>query len=336
MPVMARPPQPSFASDVPTILCACGALVCFLAVGLLGFRSAVATYGGSGSAESLGYAFGRTIGAYLVPALVAIAYHVIRREKPASIYTVLFVSLGALGFALVASASGIAGFGSKEAVNQHIVGLVKNNSGSSSGFGQGTKWDDAIRSFFTDIKSFNQEYTAEVGKLQLNAVKKMYEPSAIADSDSINEALTELRAIRDVDERFADIQPIIDRFKERVEAVSASEEEKADFEKGFQASAEQLLGPRKAVIDKERAWVAAAIDIFEFASANSGGYSVTNGKLNYSPSTSTFTNGYRDRVNKARQLQVEYLKAADDFKKVQTDSLKQLGLKPSDFDNPAH
>jgi hypothetical protein len=328
---MARPPQPSFATETQVILCGCGAIACFLVVAFLGYRSAVATYGAAGGAESLGYAFGRTIGAYILPALIAVVYYAVRREKPANIYPVLYVSLGALGFALLISAGGVMRFGSKEALNQHIVGLAKNSSGSPSGFGQGTKWDDAIRSFFSDIKSFNQEYTSEVAKLQVSALKNMYEPAAIQDSNSINEVLTELHAIRDVDDRFGDIQPILDRFKQRVEAVPASEEEKAEFEKGFQSSAGEILGPRQAVLDKERAWIAAAIDIFEFASANSGGYSVTNGRLNYSPNTRTFTNGYRERVDKARQLQTEYLKAENDFEKKQAERLKQFGLKPSDF-----
>jgi len=104
------------------------------------------------------------------------------------------------------------------------------------------------------LRSFNDGYVSEVSQLD-SAALPLYTPDSFRDAAVIQQMLTQLRNRLAVAEKYSSVQPILDKMKDYVAAVNASEEEKREFLEGFKSTAPKGLGPRDVAGAREREWL---------------------------------------------------------------------------------
>jgi len=321
------------SSGLGSVLAAIGSLLCFGIIARLNFFSTAKTYHSWGP-EAIGYLIGRCLGAYLLPLIGALIYYKVRRKKPSGIRRLFVISLWALGLALLSFAGehGAAEPSSPEEIKRHVGALAKEAVGQAPASGDQTKWDGALRSYFADIKAFNEAYEKETAQLDNSALKSMYTANSFRSAKSIGQIISQMHATLDLDEKYASMQPIIDKLKKRVFATDASDSEKQDFWQGFESTASKSLEPREAAMAKGREWMQASIDLYEFVQSDEGAYSVRRGKIVFK-STGAADN-FNAKMRKATELRSEFLKIQDAFRKAQSEKLGQYGLQPSDLGAP--
>jgi hypothetical protein len=329
------PVTPASSSVVATVLAAIGSLLCFVIIVVLSASATRKAYP-SMTSEGAGYLTGRCIGAYLFPLIGVFLYYKLRHKKPSAARRVFVISAWALFLALLATAGEYRPPMplSQAEMNRHIGALAKGDAGQVPASGNQTKWDGVLRSFFADIKSFNNDYMKEVAQNDNSALKTLYTANSFATAESVNQVLTQLHATLDLDDKYASMQPIFDKLKERVFAMDASDPEKQAFWQSFESSARASMAPREKAIATERDWLKASIDLYEFIQANQGSYSVAKGKVLFN--VSGLAGGFNDRMKKATQLRSEFVQAQEAFHKAQNEKLGQLGLQPSDLGAPNH
>lgn len=324
---------PRLSSSLWGILAGIGSLVCFAIVAFFGYLSTLRAYHSS-SAEAAGYWFGRCLGAYLLPLIGVFLYYKIQRKKPTAARRVFVISVWALGISLL---SFIGEFGgtkplSPQEMKQHIGALAKEATGATPVSADKTKWDGALRMFFSDIKSFNENYEKEVAQLDNSALKDLYSAESFGSAENITQMLAQLHATLDLDEKYASMQPIFDKLKERVSAMDASDSEKQAFWVGFESSARKSLEPRETALAKERDWLQGSIGLYDFARSNEGGYSVRNGKLIFKKGG--LADDFNEKMKSVTGLRSEFFKAQEAYHKSQNRALGEIGLQPGDLGAP--
>lgn len=326
-PAASSAPTPSRVAAAFQVV---GSLLCLLLIVRLAFFSTLKTYH-SWTPEAAGYLFGRSVGAYLLPLIILFFYYRKRRPKPANTWRVFVTSAWALGLAVLSFAGEvrIPKTLSQQELNQHIGELAKQTPGQAPASTDQTQWDGAIRSFFADIKSFNEAYAKEIAQLDNSALKTLYTVDSFRTPQSVNQILSQLHATLDLDEKYASLQPIFDRFKQRILASDASKSEKDAVLQGFEESASKSIEPREKTIAKEREWLQSSIDLYEFIQSNQGSYSVSGGKLMFNKTG--LASVFNEKIQKATELRSEFNQVQEAFHKVQNEKLGKFGLQPSDL-----
>jgi len=328
-------PAPS-SSPVKTVLRVLGSLFCVLVIVALNLVNASKVHHPS-SAEAVGYLFGLCFGAYLFPLIVAFFYYRFRkRPKPSAAHRFLVISAWALVLALISTAGQLRTSAplTQQEIQRHIGELAKQAAGQLPVSPDQTKWDGPIRSFFTDIKTFNESYMKEAAQVDNPALKSLYTADSFRTPVSVAQTLSQLHTTLDLDDKYASMQPIIDKFKQRIQATDASKSEKDSIMQGFEESARKSLEPREAAAAKEREWLQSSIELYEFIQANQHSYSVRGGKLIFK--TTGLADEFNEKVHKATGLRSEFKQAQDAFHQAQNEKLGSFGLQPSDLGAPSH
>lgn len=327
------PPPKKEAPAAPKILCVIGGMVCIILIVWLCAALARKTYPVM-NAEGVGYAFGSGIGVFLLPAIGVLIYAKANKKKHEPAY--LFGAT--CGIALLWSFLGIVPqlikqkTYSQEEINQRVAQLAKEGLGQVPKGKNQDEADDVLRAFFADIKKFNDDYNAEIAANDTSGMKGLYSADSFSSDAKISLALQQLRATLAIDEKFASIEPIINKTKERLRASSISEDWKAGFQNGFEGSLKKTLGPRDEAIAKERLWLNDSIDLYEFMKENEKSFYVKGGKIVFRSDDAL--DNYNEQVDKVEAERKEFLAAQNKFHEAQKEGLGKLGLKPSDFHTP--
>jgi|SRR5579859_1891884 len=332
------PPPPlakqSFLNRFPdwllSVFTIAGAMV-VLAIGI--YKTKVAPH--PSEAEKGGYLFGAILGPVLIAWLIV--WLATRKRNPPvpsnhkgvmGISIALFVSLLSLVGALKTLRPP-----TQEETNARIARLAKEGTGQAPKSADEGKLDEIIRPFFADIKKFNDDYMAEVNTLDKSAITPLYGAKTFDGDYNISKAIEELRAMDAVEEKYASMEPLIRKTKDRVFASSLSDAEKKDFWDGFEGSFRKSLKPRDDVNASERLWLKDSIVLYEFMKANEDSFHIKENKVIFA--STALLNEYNDKLQKADGERKEFLAAQGRFKKLQEEGLGKMGLKPSDFGAPA-
>lgn len=333
-PSSTLPPVISLG-PLKSILDVVGSLFCFLLIVALSSLATMKTYHSS-SAEAAGYLIGRCLGAYLLSLIIVFLYYRKRHPKPAVTRRFFVTSAGALAMAFISFAGELntPKVFTQQEMQQHIAELAKEAGGLAPVTPDQTKWDSPVRAFFADIKTFNENYMKEVDQLDNSALKSLYTADSFRSPGTVKQTVSQLQATLSLEEKYASLQPILNKFKERIRASDASKSEKDAVLQGFEESARKSLEPRESTAAKEREWLQASIDLYEFIQASQDSYSVRGGKLIFN-STGLATS-FNEKIHKATELRSEFNKAQAAFHRAQSEKLGQFGLQPSDFGAPNH
>ena len=325
-------PAPS-SRPVKTVLEVLGSLLCFLLIVVLSAVSTSKVYHPS-EAEAVGYLLGSCLGAYLLPLIILFFYYRKRTPKPSATRRLFVTSAWALVMAFLAFAGQLhtAPPLTQQELQRHIGELAKQAAGQVPVSPDQTKWDGPIRSFFADIKTFNENYMKEVAQLDNSSLKSLYTAESFRTLENVAQTLSQLHATLDLDEKYASIQPVFDKFRQRIQETATSKSEKVALLSGFEESARKSLEPREAAAAKEREWLQSSVGLYEFIQANQHSYSVRGGKLIFK--TTDLANEFNDKLHKATGLRSEFKKAQDAFHQAQNEKLGSFGLQSSDFGAP--
>jgi len=332
------PPPPlvrqSFLSRFPDWLLAVLTIVGAILVLAIGFyHTKLAPH--SSESEKGGYLFG----ALLVPTLIAwlIVWLATRKRNPpipSNHKGVMGISI-ALFVSLLSLAGGLKPYRprTESETKDRIARLAKEGTGQAPKSADEGKFDEIIRPFFADIKKFNDDYMAEVNALDKSAIAPLYGAKTLDGDYNISKAIEQLQAMDAVEEKYASMDPLIQKTKERLFASSLSDGEKKDFWGGFEDSFRKSLKPRDEVNASERIWLKDSIALYEFMKANEDSFHVKENKVVFA--STDLLNEYNQKFQKADGERKEFLAAKERFKKIQEEGLGKIGLKPSDFEASA-
>jgi hypothetical protein len=341
----ARPAPPPFPSSpaanrsfldrfpdwLLTLLTIVGSLL-ILAIGF--YKTKLAPH--SSESEKGGYLFGAILGPVLIAWLIV--WLATRKRIP----PIPSNHKGVMGIAIVLFVSLISLFGQLKTTyrtrtdretKDRIARLAKEATGQAPKTADEGKFDEIIRPFFADIKKVNDDYMAEVNALDRSAITPLYGAKTFDGDHNVTKAIEQLQAMDAVEAKYASMDPLIQKTKERVFASSLSDTEKKNFWDGFEGSFRKSLKPRDDVNASERIWLKDSIVLYEFMKANEDSFQVKNNKVIFA--STDLLNEYNEKLQKADGERKDFLAAKARFKKFQEEGLGQIGLKPSDFGAPA-
>jgi len=308
-------------------------LFCWALVILLNAAATKAQYG-SFTAEASGYVIGRCLGAALIPAIGLWAFVKFGGKSLSRSTKFFIVSVGTAFLSLLTAVPEL----SRQSTMispEHISQLAKEAVGQAPVSPDQSVWDSPIRSYFADLKAFNDQYIQEAAALDKSALADLYSAKSFSSRESIERTLSQLQAVRDVDARHASLDPLFDKLKARVQAVKASESAKKSFWDGFEASARKSTEPRTAATEKEMKWLDNTAGLYQFTLANLDSYSVQNGKLLFRKG-SGLDQEFNDKLHKALDSRKEFLDQQKIFHADQRQKLGKIGIMPEDLGVPSH
>jgi hypothetical protein len=191
------------------------------------------------------------------------------------------------------------------------------------------KWNAPTRAFLRDLISRDQQYVAEISKLDETA-KPLYTAESFRDVTTVQEMIDQLRLRLAVADKYADLEPVLAKLNKYVEAVDGSESEKREFMEGFASTLPKTRAAFKAWKDKEHAWLQVSVDLYQFALAKNGKYSLQNGILVFEKPADL--NIFNQRLARARDLHAEFLLTYREIRRAQQTMADEMGLEGSEFD----
>jgi hypothetical protein len=330
-PVLATAPSNFSASSSNTLLAWLSSSLSLFLV-LYAARAATLHKYGSLSLEDSAYFLGVCLGPYVVSAIFVFGYFWLAHKSPHYSSKLLVISCGASLFAVLSLVQTMQSPVTRMVRTPARVAAAVPTSPKAQPTRPPTIWDPAIRSTFKDIQTFNDQYVAEISKLDSSA-HPLYTPESFRDAAAVQQMLAQLHARLAVAEKFSNPEVSMGKLKDYVAAVNATEADKQTFLTGFVPPMDKCVQLRKLAAVRERDWLHASIDLYEFAQANQSFYVYINRKILFT--RHDLTAEFGKRLQKAALLGNEFLRAQQNFLKVQTSLLAQQGLRPSDLDGPA-
>jgi hypothetical protein len=296
------------------------------------FTSAIKKYGFL-SDIAKNYFLGACLGPYLVSAMAVAGYYLIRRKNPHYSAKLLATTCGASLFAILALTNNLQHPPPRmdPRTAQQVAALAHNPDTPPAPGSPREVWDPALRSFFSDLNSFNEQYISEVSKLESSSFP-LFTPESFRDAPTIQQSLAQLRARKEIAEKFASLDPVVGKLPAYVQKIDASEADKKKFLEGFQSTAGDGLRSLKVVKDLERDWLAASLSLYGFALSKQGSYSLHDGRLLFATRESSLE--FNRKLQNSLRLRVEFLQAYRALQNQQAQALSQFGLKPSELVPP--
>ena len=221
-----------------------------LSVPLVTFAAYAATMRrfGAVTLENSAFAIGGFVGPYLVSAIVVFTFFWIRKGQPHYSSKLLGVACGASLFAILSLIGGMQSFpaGTDPRVSHSAANPVRDSVPPAPRSVPASKWDPAIRAYFADLRSFDEQYVSEVGQSESSSLP-IYTPESFRDAATIQQILSQLHARMAVAEKFNSAERLVNKIPASVQSVDASEAEKKEFLESFESSARKNLASRKIV-----------------------------------------------------------------------------------------
>jgi hypothetical protein len=284
---------------------------------------------GVSSLEHFAFFIGACVGPYAVSAAIVLLYYLISRRKAQNSTKLIAAFLGASCFAFLAilaparTHSPAAQLAVHPDWGRHLADLAKDPKTAS--LRTATVWDPAFIALLADLKSFNADYLAAVGQLDLTA-QPLYTPESFRDAATMQQRIVQLRDRLAVAEKFSSLDPIVAKMPGYVAAVNASDHDKRQFLVGFSSGVQQGLAIRNTAGGYEREWLSYSIALYEFMLANQTAYAVApDGKTCtfHSPAVAA---EFDRRLKKIAQLKQQFLQANREYLRAQNAVREQLGL----------
>lgn len=145
----------------------------------------------------------------------------------------------------------------------------------------------------------------------------------------MEKVVLQLRATNDVEEKYASIEPVLKRMRDRVAAAHATEEQKQEFLTGMEGSLNRSLKPRENLLRTEKLWMDSTLELYEFMLKHSSDYSIRDKKLYFEDSA--LRKQFSTLQSKAIAFHRDFLKAKAAFEEARKNNMDQLGVSPSEL-----
>lgn len=280
---------------------------------------------GALTAANSGYFLLRFIGAIAVAAAVVVLFCKIRELKPRRpVLGLVILTLSSLvTLATMAFVSQPRLKGIDKATIRRYSDEGKSPSATNVPALPPTKWDAATRSLLKDVQARNEQYVAAISGLDETA-KPLYTPESFRDTATIQTMLDQLHTRLAVAGEYSDWQPVFARMKDYVAAVDASADEKRKFLAAYESLLPSTLAACKAISMKERAWLQATMDLYQFALAKEGAYTWHSDQLSFKSHADSVA--FRQKFIKARTLNTQFLQAYWQVRQAEEAMMAQMGV----------
>jgi hypothetical protein len=248
-----------------------------------------------------------------------------RRIRSSIKFLVIFGAGFLLGILILAKPMRQVGGDPNPSTLRQFADELKNPNSSS-------KWNAPGRALMKDLMTFNQQYVSDVSKIDATA-QPLYTPESFRDAATIQGTLEELRSRLAVADKYSDLDVVFVKMKQYVASVDGSEKEKQEFLEGFESSLPKARAGYKALKDKERAWLQASVDLYQFGLSKQGTYALQNGNLIFKKAADSDI--FNQKLAKARNLKTDFFSAYGQMRHTQEVMAAQLGLQGTEFD-PNH
>ncbi len=279
---------------------------------------------GSLTLQNSSYFLGRCAGSFVLGAIIVFIFYKVSGKQPRSSEKLLAIFTVASVLSLVALAAP-----PRNGMRQPSPAVLRQLGDDLKNPKVSNKWDAPGRELLMDMLSLGRQYISEVSKLDETA-KPLYTLESFRDAATVQQMVDQLHARIAVADKYGDLEPVFAKMKGYVAAVDASETEKREFLEGFESTLPNTRAAYKGVKDKERAWLQASLDLYQFALSKSGQYGLQNGSLLFKK------NGDADVFNRkltdAKTRQTEFLRAYWEIRRTQQAMVEQMGLQGTKYD----
>lgn len=314
------------------MLLSLASLGCFAGIVLLSYLATLREYGPWAKfrfPQVSGSFIGRCLGAYIPPALCVFLYYKIRRKSRGDAERFLIIS----GWALFSSLLAFAGTRPRyrNPFGLPILPEAARTSTAAPRTVAPTKWDPAIRSFYSDVRSFNEQYIGEISRLDTSAMP-LYTAESFSDATRIQQALSQLQARLEVARRFSKPETLLSKMPEYAGSIEADDTERKDCLAGFDSSARKDLQQHKAVSAAELDWLQNSMRLYRFALAQQGAYSIQDGRVVFQRKAASAD--FDRKLEIARLSRMDFLRTYGRYVATQNAYLAELGLPPLSLGGP--
>lgn len=307
------------------------AAVAWILVVLLAYVRTKKWSGGAFNGKSVGYFIGSVLAPVLIVAFVFWLIDRARKDKLAAAHKQIWIAVVALGISLVSFARELQKAPRIDAKEQ-MGHLMKQAAGKEATTPDTAWYDGPSRQFFRDILAFNQEYTIAVQAIDQSSLPKLYTPESYATRVGMQNTITVLHALLDVDKKYESLEPVLKKMEANIHASSASDYEKEEFLKGFRSSTDKSLAPRGETFRAEEEWMQSSIDLYEFTLAHFADYKVQGKKLMFRGNG--LIGQFQGLQSKSIALHKTVIESKHKFDAVRRDALSQSGVTPADLASP--
>jgi len=275
----------------------------------------------SSQAEAITYLVTFCVATFVTPLIAVTLCYRKRIPRPTVHRRVLVISALALALAIF-SYRGSPSLGN--VTNERAVALAKEAAGLAPLTPDQSVWDGPVRQLFADLAKFKGQYIAEADALDQSALEGLYSTDSFRDRARMEKIVSQLRATKDVDQKYSSIEPIIEQMKSRVRALDAPDSVKEQFLNDFTSSATEGLVKRTEATSKEEAWMQASIELYEFTIAKKPSYSIRDNRLVFQDTAAL--SEFQMRMKKAEALGDDVFRAKDGLDESNRKALDKLKL----------
>jgi hypothetical protein len=308
---------------ISTCLVICGN---YLAVRILA-RDAYPEYSG-------GF-FGRCAGSFVFPAVGVFLYYKLRNRHVPDAKKLMLISTWALlpTFLGLRQAMQQNPTGLSTGQLRHEADLLRYSDHKASDTMAKDKWDRASLQFYSDLRAFGQQYISDISKTEAD-VPKLLTIGSFRDAATITNESSRIQALLQINQKYASLDPLLDKMKGYVDALDATAEDKRKFLEGFNSGARPFLRQRSATSRLERTWLLSSAELYKFALAHKNEYSLEDKNLRFHNDRTLEI--FNAKLAEARSQYSDFLRAYHTLQLSQDAAPRQVGLQRSDLLTPKH
>jgi len=308
------------------------ASVLLLGAGLmLGFAQAFLKYGlDPSNPQKVGALIGGTLGPLIFASLGVGLYYAFRKSRRTARRVFFYVAV----WTFVLSLLGFVGAFSRQRTAKDTAGQVLREAVGKSAPQADTdpEFRRVIQEFVQDVTAHNQEYLRQAERFHTPEIELLYQPKSFSSRQLVQEILRQLRDMMAFEAQYASLEPLLARMRARIEAAGWPEEKKRNFLAGFSETSGRQEALRKSLYAKEKLWLEATIDLYEFVLANFHLISIQGEDIFVAGDEPTQV--FNTKLSRATSLRGEFLRAQENFQHLQKTTLGEFGLAPEDFGHP--
>lgn len=297
---------------------------------------------GENASERAGALAGSLAGWFILPAIIG--WLVSRKAKPPrrmKRFAIVFVALGALMAVGSLAERNLPqrtyrSPADQQAVNQEIVGIVKQAAGTQSANGISTQVlgkdiSALTRDFFTQIIGLRRKHDQDAEQYA-SVLRKLYSADSFSSPARMRQSMQAVDGIQKIDQDFAvAFGKSLDGLKTRVEASSLSAHDKEGFMQGVNngLNSSEMMATWKDLQKAEGKWSNDTHAFYEFALEQSSTIKVENGHVLIAGEA--LRQEFNSRLHECVDLRNRMVAANHTMALKQQANLKSFGLTRSDL-----
>jgi hypothetical protein len=262
---------------------------------------------------------------YAVSAVILLAFYFISRQKVLASTKLLVAFSGATIFALVA----LFGSANPARPSPHPIATSDARPGAATTVHPHapTVWDPALAAVYTDLKSRNDAYLAEISQLDLTA-RPLYVADSFRDNKEIRQILAQLDDRNAVGQKYSSWDSVIAKAPEYVSVANASEQDKRKFLAAFTPAIQRIVDERNSVSHIEREWLLSTVDLYRFMLSHQGTYTISADGRQGNFLQPGLADQFNAKLRRAATLKQQFVQASRAFQTKLGGVREQLGAVP--------